>query len=82
VKGRPPRGPKTAAEGGRRSTSYAKDIAMKHRMMLYLLVLVAAVQAGAQELDKVLLDGVKDYWAFVSITHNTTQHVTLITPQP
>jgi hypothetical protein len=28
------------------------------------------------------LDGAQDYWAFVSVTHNTTQHVTLITPQP
>lgn len=26
------------------------------------------------------LDGAKDYWAFVSVTHNTTQHVTVITP--
>ena len=27
------------------------------------------------------LDGAKDYWGFVSVTHNATQHVTLITPQ-
>lgn len=28
------------------------------------------------------LDGAQDYWAVVSVTHNVTQHVTLITPQP
>jgi hypothetical protein len=26
--------------------------------------------------------GVNSFWGFVSITHNETQHVTLITPQP
>lgn len=27
------------------------------------------------------LDGAREYWAFVSVTHNSTQHVTVITPK-
>jgi len=27
------------------------------------------------------LDGAREYWAFVSVTHNATQHVTVITPR-
>ena len=27
------------------------------------------------------LDGLKEYWGFVSVTHNETQHVTIVTPK-
>ena len=27
------------------------------------------------------LDGLKEYWGFVSVTHNDTQHVTIVTPK-
>jgi hypothetical protein len=36
--------------------------------------------AGRVRIEIEPLDGLQEYWAFVSITHNATQHVTVITP--
>ena len=41
----------------------------------------ALADAGRVRIEIDPLDETGDYWAFVSVTHNHTQHVTVITPQ-
>ena len=37
--------------------------------------------AGRVRIEIEGLDGLKEYWAFVSVTHNETQHVTVVSPE-
>jgi hypothetical protein len=48
-------------------------------MSLSSLPALAGAQRVRVEVEP--LDGTSDYWGFVSVTHNDTQHVTVITPK-
>ena len=39
------------------------------------------INAGRVRIEIEGLDGLKEYWAFVSVTHNETQHVTVVSPE-
>lgn len=46
-----------------------------------LWLLPELANAGRVRVQIDPLTGERDYWAFVSVTHNETQHVTVVTPQ-
>lgn len=59
--------------GTRSNTPASSEIALWLRPEL--------VNVGRIRVEIEPLDGQTDYWGFVSVTHNTTQYVTIVTPR-